>query len=98
MTRNEKEKRISTLIAGSMLSGALKNILKKNLKKYDDAMLENIANSLAMEGVALENLAADLMRFDTESQKRWEDVAKSQIAEADKSLEDIYQDIVSSSA
>lgn len=97
MSRIIKEKRISELLNESFLSDAIKEILKKNLKKYPEDILDGVLESLSRESVALETLSYDLMRLDSESGKRWNDLAKKQIKEADKFVDDVFQNIVSSS-
>lgn len=98
MARTNKEKRISELLMESLLSDDIKDILRKNLKKYPDDILDGVLESLSRESVAVESLSYDLMKLDAKSGKRWDDLAGKQASEADKFVEEIFQNIVNSSA
>jgi len=91
MSRIIQEKRMLELLNESLLSDAIKDILKKNLKKYPEDILDGISESLSRESVALETLSYDLMRLDAESGKRWENLAARQTEEADKFVDDAFQ-------
>lgn len=93
MNRKENEKKIIAMLDASILSTKVKDVLKKNLKKYDEAMLDNILESLAREDVALERLASDLMHFDAESEKRWDDLESEQIKVADDFVEKTFKEL-----
>lgn len=97
MSRIIKEKRIMELLNESFLSDDIKDILKKNLKKYPENILDGVLESFSRENVVLEDLSHDLMRLDAESWKRWNDLVDKQAGEADKFVDDAFQDIVSSS-
>ena len=92
-----KEKRTLELLNESLLSDEIKDILKKNIKKYPDDILDGILESLSRESVVLETLSYELMWLDSESGKRWDELAKKQIDESDKFVEDAFQKMVSSS-
>lgn len=97
MKRSEKEKRATVLLKDSMLSKPIKDILKKNIKKYPNAILDGVLESLSRESISIEKLGLELMRFDADSAGRWEQVENNQIKESEKAVEDIYQNIISSS-
>lgn len=97
MKRSEKEKRATVLLKDSMLSKPIKDILKKNIKKYPNAILDGMLESLSRESISIEKLGLELMRFDADSAGRWEQAENNQIKESEKAVEDIYQSIISSS-
>ncbi len=85
------------MLKDSMLSNDIKNILKTNINKYPNDILDGLLESLSRESIALEDLGAELLRFDADSKKRWDAVADFQKKEADKFVEETYQSIVGSS-
>jgi len=93
MDREEQEKRILKLLEESLIADAIKDILKKNLKKYSDDVLGGISESLGREYVSAEKLAYELMAFDAASQKRWDDLAKNELTQADAFVEKAFNEL-----
>ena len=93
MNKKEKQNRIKELIGNSLIPKEVKQIVLKNLVKYDEKILDGMLESLARESVAMDKLASDLMRFDVESQKRWDDLEIEQLKVADDFVEQAFKDL-----
>jgi len=93
MNKKEKQNRIKELIGNSLIPKEVKQIVLKNLTKYDEKILDGMLESLARESVAMNKLASDLMRFDVESQKRWDDLEIEQLKVADDFVEQAFKDL-----
>ena len=93
MNKKEKQNRIKELIGNSLIPKEVKQIVLKNLVKYDEKILDGMLESLARESVAMNKLASDLMRFDVESQKRWDDLEIEQLKVADDFVEQAFKDL-----
>lgn len=77
----------------SLLPKEVKDLLTKNLKKYDEKTLDGIIDSLAREKVAMDKLAANLMRFDAESQTRWDNLEIQQLKASDDFIEQAFKEL-----
>jgi len=95
MNKKEKQNRIKELLEKSLLPKEIKNLVKKNLNTYKEDILDSMLESLARESVAMDKLAADLMRFDIESQKRWNDLEIEQLKTADDFVENALKELTS---
>ena len=93
MNKKEKQNRIKELTENSLIPKEVKQIVLKNLVKYDEEILDGMLESLARESVAMDKLASDLMRFDVESQKRWDDLEIEQLKVADDFVEQTFKDL-----
>ena len=93
MNKKEKQNRIKELIGNSLIPKEVKQIVLKNLVKYDEKILDGMLESLARESVAMNKLASDLMRVDVESQKRWDDLEIEQLKVADDFVEQAFKDL-----
>ena len=94
MDKKEKQNRIKELLENSFLPKEIKAIVTKNLNKYDDKILDGVLDSLSKEKVRLEKVAAELMKFDAESQSRWDDLEIDQLKAADDFIESAFKDLI----
>ena len=94
MDKKEKQNRIKELLENSFLPKEIKAIVTKNLNKYDDKVLDGVLDSLSKEKVRLEKVAAELMKFDAESQSRWDDLEIDQLKAADDFIDSAFKDLI----
>ncbi len=93
MKNEEKIKIILEMLESSLLAENVQKAIKKNLKNYDDDILDWILGSLSRERVAGEELSTELMRFDADQQARWDNLAKNQMQTADQFIEEAFKEL-----
>lgn len=93
MNRKDKEKRLLELLENSFIPEKVKEIVRKNVKKVSDELLDGALTSMAREKVGLEKVAVDLMKFDADSEARWDNLEVEQLKTADDFVEQAMKEL-----
>lgn len=93
MIKKEKQNRIKELLGNSMLPKEIKSLINKNLNVYKEDILDGMLESLARESVAMDKLAVELLRFDANSQDRWDNLEIEQLKTADDFVENAFKEL-----
>jgi len=95
MNRQDKEKKLLELLKDSFVSEKIKEIVRKNIKKASDDLIDGVLKSMAQEKMGMEKIATDLMKFDAESEVRWDDLEVEQLKTADDFVENALKELTS---
>lgn len=93
MNRQDKEKKLLELLKESFVPEKIKEIVRKNIKKASDDLLDGVLKSMAQEKIGMEKVATDLMKFDAESETRWDNLEIEQLKVADDFVEQAFKDL-----
>ncbi|MDP2668359.1 MAG: hypothetical protein Q8P07_00800 [bacterium] len=93
MSRQDKEKKLLELLKNSLIPEKIKEIVRKNVKKVSDELLDGALTSMAREKIGLEKVATDLMKFDAESEARWDNLEIEQLKTADDFVENAFKEL-----